>query len=317
MPIPEPSSVSVIIPTKSRAAELEAAVRSVLLQDHLPFELLIIDQSSEDASRQSVERAYTEAPSSARTAVKLTYITDPTISGGAAARNRAMDTASGDVWLFLDDDVVLEADFIKELLSVYAQYPGIAGASGVITNYKPYPWPFRLWDTIFVRGPFADDRQTMYQKAGHMRHVKPVRVDRLGGGLMSFRAEAIRGLRFDGNLRGVSDGEDVDFCARLGSQAILMITPRARLVHNHSPAGRERDHWLRRVSRSQHYLYRRNWNHGSINRISFLWLNTGYALIATLASVRRLSWEPWRALRAGIRDAKAIPTTAGTKSSGA
>lgn len=300
-------SISVIIPTKNRAGDLEAAVKSVLRQGCLPREMLIVDQSSGIDSREGVERAFADAPASAREVVSLKYINDPEISGTAEARNRSMDAATGDVWLFLDDDVVLEPDFIAELLRVYARYPRVAGVSGVVTNYTPYPWPFRLWNSVFVRGPFQDQRQVVYRKANRMRRAEPIRVDRLGGGLMSFRADAVRKLRFDRNLRGVSDGEDVDFCARLGRRAILMMTPKARLVHNQSPSGREQNHWLQRESRSQHYLYRRNWKHGLMNRVCFLWLNIGFMLVAIPASARRGSVEPWRALRAGIRDAKAIP----------
>ncbi|MDE3181646.1 MAG: glycosyltransferase family 2 protein, partial [Acidobacteriota bacterium] len=243
-----------------------------------------------------------EAPASVRQAVSLNYIKDQKISGGAEARNRLMDVARGEVWLFLDDDVVLEENFIEELLNAYERFPAAVGVSGVVTNYRPYSWPFQLWNAVFVRGPFQDQRQVVYLNAGRMREGEPVRVDRLGGGLMSFRAEAIRGFRFDPNLRGVSDGEDVDFCVRLGPQAILMMAPRARLVHNQSLSGRERSHWLQRDSRSQYYLYHRNWNHGVTNRIFFMWLNAGYALAAVFACARRLSPGPWRALKAGIRD---------------
>ena len=36
-----------------------------------------------------------------------------------------------------------------------------------------------------------------------------------------------------------------------------------------------------------------------MNRICFGWLNIGYALLATVSSLRRLSLEPWRATLKG------------------
>lgn len=300
-------AISVIIPTKNRAADLKASVRSVLRQTCLPSELLIVDQSLGNENRQGVAQAYVETAAPARQPVDLNYIQDSAISGLTEARNRAIGVARGDIWLFLDDDVVLEPDFIKELMNVYQRYPHVAGVSGVVTNYTPYSWPFRLWSTVFLRGPFQDPRQAIYWKANRMRWDEPVRVDRFTGALMSFRADVILGLRFDNNLRGVSDGEDVDFCASLGPYAVLMMAPRARLVHNQSPSGREQSHWLRRHARSKHYLYRRNWQRGFRNRGCFIWLNIGYTLAAAFASARRHSAEPWRAMLAGIRDAKAIP----------
>jgi len=79
---------------------------------------------------------------------------------------------------------------------------------------------------------------------------------------MSFRADVITGRRFDENLRGVSDGEDVDFCIQLGSATKLVVAPGARLEHRHSTAGRLRDHWLRRSVRGNFFLYHKNWNRG-------------------------------------------------------
>ena len=307
-------SVSAIIPTKNRANDLLAVVRSLFQQTHLPKQVVIIDQSESEESRVQVEKAFSEGTPPIREKVQFCYVLDSTISGLTAARNRAMEVAEGDVWLFLDDDVILEPDFIDELLQVYVRKPKAVGVSGVVTNYSLPPRAFRLWSWLFARGPFRDERQRVYWEAEHLRNSEPIRVSHLGGGLMSFRAEAIRGLRFDDNLRGVSDGEDVDFCARLGRNAILMITPRARLLHRQSPAGREQGHQLRREARAKHYLYYRNWHYGFRNRLCFFWLNVGYGLAAMVASLRRGSLEPWNALVAGASEGKnAIGTVRGSR----
>src|SRR6516225_2305663 len=160
--------VSVIIPTKNRPDALALAVQSVLAQTLRPTSLVIVDQSSGDESRRRLDTEFGRVEQQIARLCCLKYVHDQTISGAAAARNRAMTIADGDIWLFLDDDVYLEPDFIEHLL-----------------------------------------------RASH-----PIRVHRLGGGLMSFRAEFVRDERFDENLdrslSGVSDGEDVDFCWRLG-----------------------------------------------------------------------------------------------------
>jgi glucosyl-dolichyl phosphate glucuronosyltransferase len=297
-------SLTVIIPTKDRPVDLERTVRSVLQQTVLPQQLIIVDQSADGESRLRVQVLFDAVRTSVRDHLKLCYEMDPLIPGLAVARNRAMKLAEGDVWLFLDDDVILEPNFLKELLSVYSQRPHAGGVSGIVTNYRRPPWFPRLWRALFLRGPFRDERQTLYWRANRLRNAEPIRVDRLGGGLMSFRADVIRGYRFDDRLRGVSDGEDVDFCVRLKPDTILMIAPRARLEHKQSPSGRLQVHHLHRDVRSQYYLYRKNWRRGTKNRLYFAWLNVGLALQATLGSVRRGSLEPWRALLAGVQDAR-------------
>jgi len=295
-------SVSVIIPTKSRPVDLEFTVGSILQQSVLPVQLIVVDQSEDDESRRRVERLLFDAPLQVRDAIALDYLRDAAISGGAVARNRAMDIARGDIWLFLDDDVCLEENFVEELLAVFQWHPRVSGVSGIVSNYHVARWDYRLWAAIFVRGPFHDERQPIYWKADRFRNSEPFAVRRLGAGLMSFRAERIRSHRFDENLAGVCDGEDVDFCERLGPDEALVIAPRARLVHKASPIGRAREHWLLRFAKANCYLYHRNWQSGFANRFAFAWLKMGLGIVASLASLRRLSLGPWRALLEGTRE---------------
>jgi GT2 family glycosyltransferase len=295
-------SVSIIIPTKSRPADLELTVDSILHQSVLPVQLIVVDQSEDDESRRRIETLLFEAPLRVRDAVALDYLRNAAISGGAVARNRAMDIARGDIWLFLDDDVCLEGNFVEELLAVFQWHPRVSGVSGIVSNYHVAPWAYRLWAAVFVRGPFHDERQPIYWKADRFRNSEPFAVRKLGAGLMSFRAESIRFHRFDENLAGVCDGEDVDFCARLGPEETLMIAPRARLVHKVSPIGRSREHWILRFAKANFYLYYRNWQNGLANRFAFAWLKTGLGIVASLASLRRLSLAPWRALLEGTRE---------------
>lgn len=295
--------LTVIIPTKNRPAALERAVASVLRQNPPPRQLVIVDQSVTEESRERALRLVAASLSSAPVAIRLDYIRDPTLTGLTAARNRSLQVAHGDICLFLDDDVELECGFLAEILEVYARHPEVMGVSGVVANYPPPPPLYRLWRVLFFRGPFHDDRQLVYWNAHRSRGGEPVAVTRLGGGLMSFRKEAFRGLAFDEHMLDAGFGEDVDFCMRLPAGSLLMITPRARLIHHRSPAGRPAIHPLRDEAYAAHFLYRKHWDQGLKNRLSFAWINAGMALAATLASLRRRSLEPWRGLLAGTRDA--------------
>jgi GT2 family glycosyltransferase len=299
-------SATVIIPTKNRPTDLQQVTRSLFEQTVGPQSLIIVDQSYDEESRHRVEIELAKAAARGM-AWKLNYIHDKEVSGGAMARNRAMNVADGNIWLFLDDDVVLEPEFIERLLAVYRENPDADGVSGIITNYPLPPVISRIWSRLFLRGPFHDERQPIYWRADRLRNAAPIVVRRFGGGLMSFRASVVRDLRFDENLYGVSDGEDVDFCTRLGPDAKMLIAPSARLEHRHS-AIRLQDHWLRRSARGNVFLYRKNWNSGIFNRFCYSWLITGYLLVAVVASLRRLSFDPCRALRTGQEEARrAVP----------
>ena len=292
-------TVSVIIPTKNRPSDLELTVRTLLEQTILPAQLIVVDQSADDESHRRVQAQIASCKNPATRSIQVCYVQDESISGGAMARNRAMARASGDIWLFLDDDVCLEPNFLEQIVAVYRS-ANVVGVSGIVTNYTPPSLISRCWSWLFVRGPFHDDRQPIYWNSENLRDSHPLRVSRLGGGLMSFRADAIRNVRFDENLMGVSDGEDVDFCSRLPEDASLVIAPKARLVHQQSTAGRSRQHWLLRHARANCFIYFKVWRFRRMSWFYFAWLTAGYSIAASLASLRTGTVNPWRDLIEGI-----------------
>jgi GT2 family glycosyltransferase len=278
-------SVSVIIPTKNRKGDLRSTLEDLVAQTRRPDEILIVDQSPFPSFE----------PGSVPIAVN--FIHAPDISGAAVARNVAMDHATGDLWIFLDDDVILEPQYVEEIVRAYT--PGIAGVSGIITNYSVPPFNRRLFEKLFVRGAFSDDRQPIYWRANDLRFKGPQRVRQFGCGVMSFRAEVVRTLRFDPNLTGGSLAEDIDFCARLPRGSKLVIAPNARLIHKRSAVGRPTEHWLDSHSQSSSYMRQRNWHRGLGDDLSFAWLQIGYTIMAAIGSIKRGSLEPFRAWKQG------------------
>jgi GT2 family glycosyltransferase len=287
--------VSVIIPTKDRKAALEITVRTLLDQTRMADELIIVDQSQTPSLLQT-------------SSLPLKYIHNSKITGLCQARNEGMKQATGDIWLFLDDDVVLEPDFIEKLLIAYAS--GATAVSGIITNYSAPPITQRIWAAVFQLGPFHDERQTVYWRADRLRNAEPIRVRQLTGALMSFRADEIRGLQFDENLQGGCFAEDIDFCARLPRNSVVLIAPQARLVHKRSPLGRSTSHWLDLHAQGANYMRQRHWRSGLWNNLCFAWLNVGYALAATLSCAWRWSREPWNAWRQGAKRGRSLSSSA-------
>lgn len=302
-------SASVIIPTKNRREDLEVAVKSLLEQTVLPEELIIIDQSPVADSKDAVADLYTAAAAEVRAHVNLVYVHDPAIAGSAVARNHGIERANSEILVFLDDDVVLEPDFLERMLRVYLDEPEVSGVSGVVTNYRRPPLLRHLFSVVFKLGPFHDERQPIYWNADRLRHSPPIRVAKFGAGGMSLRRTVLAGARFDTTLKGVPGGEDVDLCCRLAGH-LLVIAPAVRYVHERTPRNRAREYWLQAEVRKEHYVYKRNWGSTMYSRLCFAWLNIGYGLAGALAVARKRSLDPWRALRTGIRQAKILVTSA-------
>jgi len=298
-------TLAVLIPTLNRPQDLVLAVKTLLKQTRFPQELIIVDQSTSNESERLVRAMFAERPERAAQ-FELRYTRDPDVRGLATARNLLLDLNRCSIFLFLDDDVELETDFVERLLEGYAEDSGVTGISGIITNYKPGGFASRAWSWVFMRGPFRDERQEIYFRADELRGAGRIAVSRFGGGLMSFRTDRIRGLVFDANLKGASEGEDVDFCLHLPAGSRLEIDPRARLVHKASITARKNEHWIASVVRGSSYLYYRNWRRGFLNRVAFAWLMSGFALLSLMASTKRSSLAPWKAFTAALRYGKEV-----------
>jgi GT2 family glycosyltransferase len=225
--------ITAVIPTRNRPADLERAVASVLAQSRPPDELAIIDQSRDDASRVRVETLFRHA---ARTPA-LDYVHDPTIAGLVAAKKAAVARAKGDIVCFLEDDVVLEADYIREIERGYLETPGMIGACGIVTGLPPMPpFYFRLFH-FFHRGIFHDPRVGVHGVAGGDGRLIPSSY--LSGGLSAYRREVFEAVPFD-VANAFFALEDIDFSTRVARRfgPHLYINPNARLAHHMSPVDR-------------------------------------------------------------------------------
>lgn len=90
-------SLSVIIPNYNKAAYLERCINSVLDQEYLPSEIIIVDDCSTDDSVDVIERFCKKNP-----LVKLLLLD---ANGGVSnARNKGAEVASSSYITFLDSD---------------------------------------------------------------------------------------------------------------------------------------------------------------------------------------------------------------------
>lgn len=291
-------TVSVIVPTKDRAALLAQTVRALLAQTAALDELIVVDQSITDEGRRTITALVEAAPSATRPA--LVYLWDRSISGAAAARNAGLDRAHGEIVVFCDDDVVPEPTVIERLLSHYARVPELAGLAPLIVNYVRPGWVTRAHQRIFFVGPFRDERQPIYwywdrYPAGVLL---PVRM--FTGALMSFRRSALAGVRHDARYRAASVGEDIDLCwSLLGRGGRLAIATDARIVHNKAPRPVRRPEEAQLTSWA--FLYDKHVAKTPATKLAFAWFVVGVMLGGANAAVRTRSWAPIRSVWAGVR----------------
>jgi glycosyltransferase involved in cell wall biosynthesis len=126
MAVTSMSLVSVYLPTRNRAAQLERAVRSVLRQDYTSLELLVVDDASTDETPQLLERL-------AREDSRVRVLRSPAPAGASVARNLALREARGQLATGLDDDDVMLPGRITSLVHAHrSEYAFVCSARYVV-----------------------------------------------------------------------------------------------------------------------------------------------------------------------------------------
>lgn len=106
--------ISVVIPSYNRRQSLRRAIDSVLLQSEPVDELIVVDDGSEDGSREAIEPV----------AEKLQWIQQNN-HGVSHARNQGIKAATGDWVALLDSDDEWLPEKIARIKAAIKQYPSI------------------------------------------------------------------------------------------------------------------------------------------------------------------------------------------------
>ncbi|MDI9637966.1 hormogonium polysaccharide biosynthesis glycosyltransferase HpsN [Kamptonema cortianum] len=217
--------ISVIIPTYGREEPLCNSLADVLKQDYPDFEVIVVDQT---AQHEPATQAYLDELAS-QGKIQLYRVSWASLPG---ARNYAVRRATGEIILFIDDDVVLPEGFLAAHARNYERPEVGAVAGRVLDRMKLGDSGGKL--TIEDLPPAACDPGIAWYHIDLVHTVKPQAVISARGCNMSFRKEIFSkyGLAFDERFRGSAVREESDFCLRIRSTGYtIWYDPEAQLVH--------------------------------------------------------------------------------------
>jgi glycosyltransferase involved in cell wall biosynthesis len=122
-------SLSIAICTKDRAERLSRLLRSLeAVRDNSPFgsvEIVVVDNASTDSATREAVESFGD----------IRYVFEPK-AGLDFARNAALHAATGALIAYLDDDVVVDRNWLTGLAKACGDNPGAGGFTGLVLPYR-------------------------------------------------------------------------------------------------------------------------------------------------------------------------------------
>jgi glycosyltransferase involved in cell wall biosynthesis len=226
--------LSIIVCTFNRAEMLQNSIDSIIhceLPEDLTAEIIVVDNNSSDDTEALIKGLINKDGFPME--VKYYFEKRP---GKSCALNTGLEHAAGNHIAFTDDDIIVDSQWIKEIIKAFDRYPDYNCFGGrVLARFPSHvpPWFEINGNLKFLRSAFGnrDDGDIETEYGENTISSTP------GGGNMFFRKGAIEtnGLFRDdlgpiGNELGFS--EDTEYCLRLiqkGEQ--FMYIPSALVYH--------------------------------------------------------------------------------------
>lgn len=231
--------LSVVVPTKNRPDELRNFLASLWAQQLLPDQLIIIDQSK---ASKIIHKEVNEKAT--KLGIKLDYIHDESINGLVQAKAAAIPYNKCSIISFFDDDIVLEADCLKEMAKAFEANSQMTAANGLILNAPKESFFRRLVFELTHFGLYKDNRRKVFYQLIDKKgdQLLPQKLNALSGGLTFYKKEIFEKAPFDvkNRFHAYEDKEHSVRVALYFPDSMYLI-PRARLYHYHAASNRESD----------------------------------------------------------------------------
>jgi len=228
-------SLSVLICTRNRAKKLKRAIASVLANSFTDFELIVVDQSTDESSSRAMATFKDD---------RIRYFPTATV-GTSISRNIAIRASRAEKVVFTDDDCVCDKEWLAAIRAEFAAEPTALGVYGRVVPFGKAG--ATVWNCLneldgMICPAINQSTERLVLESPAIPHLT------LGGGNnMSFRKEAFRkaGLFIEslGPGSAIGTGEDSEFSYRL-------LWRRCKLVYSPTPLVWH-DNWLDRTQFSR------------------------------------------------------------------
>lgn len=202
-------NISIVIPTLNRISSLKRTFSFISKSPELPREVIVIDQSSNNIATKVKDLcAIQNMP------VKYIYLETPSLT---RARNMGLDACENDIVLFMDDDVDIAPNTLKNLLSLFKDdsISLIGGIDGASPKKRFSPLGFLFFQSSFFKRREGHVSKAVYGVFPQDPHEQTPTEWAMGFFFAIRKSLAKKwGMKFDENLKYYAYAEDLDFTHR-------------------------------------------------------------------------------------------------------
>lgn len=250
--------VSLIICTYNRPTYLRDTVAQAMAQDYDDLEIIVVDQTPRNPLEVEAYFAQFSPP-------RFIYsrLETPSLP---AARNQGLQMATGDVVIFIDDDVAIQPDFVAKHVEAHQKWERVS----LTTKAKLPVGGISGADLSPVTPTWAEVRARQLEYHGDvvLEWYDAWEVPWLTGCNMSFQREVLlKAGGFDERMTGGAWGEDVDISLSVRALGYRLMMERGLGLWHHQAQEGGGDHRTSDTERQQRermtawlYLIRKHWH---------------------------------------------------------
>ena len=275
--------LSLVVCTRNRAERLRGCLAALAaIRSSHPWEAIVVDNGSIDATRRVVEEA------TARFPVALRLVSEPE-PGVAGARNTGWRAAAGAIVAYTDDDCYPASDFVDLVLDRFDENPELGFLGGTVLLHDPDDAAVAV---VRLRDP-VDIPPRAFVTPGLLISAN-----------LAFRREVLEAIDgFDpafGYAGGGFAGEDVDAAARASVVGWRGRYDPALVVHHHHGRrpGPDADAARRAYGIGSGAFFAKSALDRRLRRIYLAgWVRLTADRLRTRGDLRSIGWEVGGALR--------------------
>ncbi|MFC5667124.1 glycosyltransferase [Kitasatospora misakiensis] len=224
-----PVTVSVVVATHNRVGMLGQCLDSLLRNGYPRYEVIVVDNAPADAAAERLIRD--------RYAGRVRYLREP-VAGLARAHNRGLAAAHGEVIAFVDDDTLIDPNWISSIVEVFRADDRVGCVTGLILPAElETPAQAALHAHAGFDKGFATRSWSLRQPPPD--HLFPFTAGAFGSGAnMAFRTDVLRAFGGFDPLIGTGSpargGDDLlAFFQVIVNGHTLVYQPEAIVWHRH------------------------------------------------------------------------------------